>query len=364
MGVVYLVRDLELKRSVALKTLQSSDNEQLRRRFLREARITAQLSHPNITPIYSYGILLDGRPTISMPIVGRNTLAFELEGRSRAEISRTLHYYLDVFLKVCDAVAYAHHRGIIHRDIKPENVLIGAYGGVQLVDWGLAYVKKDPASEDLDLRHDSRDTQMSAHIDPGMTVVGTIIGTPSFMPPEQALGKTHELDERSDIFALGGILHCILTGTPPNTGSSLTDCLRAAIAGIRPPSHSLAPSNVPRSLTEICDKALLKKPEARYQSVAEMVAAILSARLNHHRGTKARTAVGIVVGSVSLTIATFGLCLSLFEYLDIAWTYWAAFICASFGVAAGSLLEAIYSPVLSVEVGKKTSKTHAIGRAG
>jgi len=212
MGVVYRARDVALDREVAVKLLQDryAPGSPAARRFLDEARITGQLQHPGIPPIHQAGTLPDGRPFLVMKLIKGRTLDRVLEDPATTNV-------LAVFEAVCQAVAYAHARGVIHRDLKPANVMVGAYGEVQVMDWGLAKVLADTAGADETAEATRAVTEIRdpGGSDSGRTQAGSILGTPAFMPPEQAIGAIDQVDPRSDVFGLGAILAVILTGQPP-----------------------------------------------------------------------------------------------------------------------------------------------------
>ena len=229
MGEVYRAADDSLGRAVAVKVLRPdhTDRPDLRRRFLDEAQLTGQLQHPGVPPVFELGDLPDGRPYFAMKLVRGQT--FDALLAARPDLAHDRDRLLTVFEQVCQAVGYAHARGVIHRDLKPANIMVGRFGEVQVMDWGLAKV--------LDARADTRPADAATPAastfalpptDPdsdGATAAGTVLGTPAYMPPEQALGEIDLLDERSDVFGLGAILCVALTGHPPYRGN---DPLRKA----------------------------------------------------------------------------------------------------------------------------------------
>ena len=194
------------------------------RRFVEEAQIGGQLQHPGIVPVYELGTFADRRPYFAMKLVKGRTLAAMLQGR--AEPRQDLPRFLSIFEQVCQTMAYAHARGVIHRDLKPSNMMVGSFGEVQVMDWGLAKV----------LRGGRRRRAASGAEPLGETVVmtvrtgpagsgsesqpGSVLGTPAYMAPEQARGDVERMDERADVFGLGAILCEVLTGRPPFTGAS------------------------------------------------------------------------------------------------------------------------------------------------
>jgi tetratricopeptide (TPR) repeat protein len=221
MGVVYRATDLAFGRDVAVKLLQPqfAAYPGAVRRFADEARITGQLQHPGIPAAYHTGTLLDGRPFLAMRLIGGRTLDDHLrdDGADRGRL-------VAAFEAVCQAVAYAHSRGVVHRDLKPSNVMVGAFGEVQVMDWGLAKVLggAEPAADGVAATPGSGDHRTQA---------GSFIGTPGYMAPEQAAGAVDRLDRRTDVFGLGAILCVVLTGKPPHPGGDAETSRRLAAAG-------------------------------------------------------------------------------------------------------------------------------------
>jgi eukaryotic-like serine/threonine-protein kinase len=242
MGVVYLARDRELGREVALKVLRTPDpSAEERDRILREARILASLEHPGIAPVHDVGVLPDGRVFYVMKRVrGERLDRFAHSASSRTELLR-------VFRQVCDAVAFAHAAGVIHRDLKPQNVMLGAFGEVLVLDWGVAKLRGQPA-----------EAAPASHAQPAGedTASGAVMGTPGYMAPEQVSGRSAAVDERTDVFGLGGILCFLLTGDHPPAGLPEGDRWLA----------------VPAPLRAICERARAPKPEMRYRSASELAA--------------------------------------------------------------------------------------------
>jgi serine/threonine-protein kinase len=219
MGVVFRASDPDFGRTLAVKVLldHRREDEAACRRFLDEARLCGQLQHPGIPPVHEMGTLPDGRPFFAMKLVKGDTLAALLD--RRASTSEDLPRFLAIFEQVCQTVAYAHSRGVLHRDLKPSNVMVGAFGEVQVMDWGLAKLLREPAdAAGTDAVEASTLYTTRQPGSPEETAPGSILGTPAFMPPEQARGQTSHLDPRADVFALGGILCVILTGRPPYGG--------------------------------------------------------------------------------------------------------------------------------------------------
>jgi serine/threonine-protein kinase len=221
MAAVYRARDHALKRDLALKVLlpKYANSQAIACRFVEEAQITAQLQHPSIVPIHEIGTLPDGRPYFAMKLIKGRLLAEML--RTRSSPSQDRLRLLGIFLQVCHAVAYAHSKGVIHRDLKPGNVMVGDFGEVQVMDWGLAKVlgrdhpcSEEPASE---AGANAVETVRTADHDHD-TEAGVVLGTFAYMAPEQARGEVASVDSRSDVFGLGAVLCEILTGAPPYPG--------------------------------------------------------------------------------------------------------------------------------------------------
>ena len=290
MGAIVRAVDPDIRREVAVKLLLDDADEHLRTRFVEEAQITGQLEHPNIVPIHQMGINSDGRCFFSMKMIKGRSLADILTDlrKERTESGKhfTLGRLLQVFGNICNAVNYAHSRGVIHRDLKPANVMVGDFGEVYVLDWGLAKVlgteevisakgkngqkkkKAAPAADDL------VETDRSGNSE--LTQAGAVMGTPAYMPPEQAKGDNDAVDKRSDIYSLGAILYEILTLTPPvgREGDALAVMMRVIDGKIDPP-ETRAPQRaragwIPPELSAIAMQALAKKRKDRYQAIDEL----------------------------------------------------------------------------------------------
>jgi eukaryotic-like serine/threonine-protein kinase len=198
MGSVYLAEDIELQRKVALKVMNLTDpSGDIAKRMWREARIVAQLEHPGIVPIHDVGVLPDDRVFYAMKYVQGSRLdEYRSKAPTQAEVLR-------LFQKICEAVAFANAHGVIHRDLKPENIMVGPFGEVLVMDWGIAKVLRSSDSNSLQHPASSHDTEND-------TQHGTIIGTKGYMSPEQARGETDTLDQRTDVYSLGAILSFLL----------------------------------------------------------------------------------------------------------------------------------------------------------
>ena len=279
MGLVHLAKDRDLQRKVAYKQLLAKDNRNALARFLREAQITAQLDHPHIVPIYNMEVQSDGILAYSMKLVQGKTFK-ELITETRAFYDRgelpdaehSLPQLLDYFLKACDAVGYAHSKGVIHRDLKPANIMVGRYQEVYVLDWGIARVMH---SEELPVDWVEFETPVDDDDADDRTQAGEILGTPRYMSPQQAAGKNDELDGRSDEFALGLILYELLTLQPAFKANSSLELVKKVLKAEKQPwqayhaSRKLAPE-----LQAIVDKATGQKVHQRYPAVTELAADI------------------------------------------------------------------------------------------
>jgi tetratricopeptide (TPR) repeat protein/tRNA A-37 threonylcarbamoyl transferase component Bud32 len=265
MGVVYLAEDTVLGRRVAIKTLHSRTGHdiQFRARFLREARAVSTLSHPHIATIYDYGETKDGEPYIVMEFIKGETLG-DLILTEKVTVARAI----EIIKQVAEALAEAHHHGIIHRDIKPTNVAINDRGHVKVLDFGLAKQVADQSS----VSDPEQQTLLVTH-----TREGVIVGTPLYLSPEQAMGN--DVDARSDLFSLGGLLYECIAGKPPFFGQSTADICAKVLRDDPPPPSTLNP-DVPKQLDLVTLKCLAKAPDARYQSADEFVAALERIQMN------------------------------------------------------------------------------------
>jgi tetratricopeptide (TPR) repeat protein len=235
MGVVYRAVDRSLQREVAVKVLQErfAQDAAATRRFLDEARITGQLQHPGIPAIYQVGALADGRPFLAMKLIKGQTLAALLKDRPPG--GPAAMHWLAIFEAICQAVGYAHAHNIIHRDLKPSNIMVGSFGETQVMDWGLAKILgRGPttAIKTATSGEETVGTVIHPQQDTGsQTIAGSMLGTPAYMPPEQAAGEIGRIDQRSDVFGLGAILCVILTGQPPFVGKDLESVRLSAVRG-------------------------------------------------------------------------------------------------------------------------------------
>ena len=283
MGTVLLVEDGDLGREVAAKVMHArtqGDPTQLRR-FLLEAKVAGQLEHPNIVPVYELGLTASHELYFTMKRVTGRDLARRIEDIARDVADGSLDYLaaihplLDVFGKVCDAVAFAHDKGVVHRDLKPANVMVGRFGEVLVLDWGLAKVLGDAgadlAATAITLAFPKLVTDEERGNDLPRTLDGDVIGTPNYMPPEQAAGRVDAIDARSDIYALGAILYHVLTFHPPLHGLGTWTVIAAAGEGrIDPPSVVRTDLPIPWELDAVVRKAMAKQPDDRYASALDL----------------------------------------------------------------------------------------------
>jgi serine/threonine protein kinase len=237
MGAVYRARDRALDREVALKVLRPEmASDTLAERLRREARVLARLEHPGVVPIHDAGTLADGRVFYVMKLVRGVRLDEFAAGAELKDVLRVL-------LRVCETVGFAHAHGVIHRDLKPANIMVGAFGEVLVLDWGIARVAGEADRVDTAVRTEAADRRTGGPAD--RTAAGTVLGTPGFMAPEQAQGEVSSVNQRTDVYALGAILR--------------------AVAG---------PGKVPRSLTSLWSKACAPDPAQRYASAEELAGEI------------------------------------------------------------------------------------------
>jgi tetratricopeptide (TPR) repeat protein len=279
MGVVFRARELDFGRTLAVKVLlaRHAGNADLARRFLEEAQVAAQLQHPGVPPIHARGRLQDGRPYFVMKLVEGRTLADLL--KQRQGLADDLPRFLGIFEQVCQTVAYAHSHKIIHRDLKPQNIMVGAFGEVQVMDWGLAKViGSDDDQPTLP------DEGVSAVCPPRAaahaTVAGSVLGTPNYMSPEQARGQVYQLDARADVFSLGAVLCVLLTGKPPYVGDSPLDTLQKAEGGdLAEALARLGSCGADAELIDLAKRCLRADCEGRPGSAEDVARAVAAYQL-------------------------------------------------------------------------------------
>jgi serine/threonine-protein kinase len=345
MGTVHVARDVELLRKVALKELSQevAHDRSARSRFVREVQVTAQLDHPHIVPVYSLEVASGGRPAYAMKLVEGQTLG-QLIADTRAAYERkeqpdedhALPARLEHFLKVCDAIAYAHERGVVHRDLKPANLMIGRHNEVYVMDWGICRLMTQPAEpppapspspSPADGRAAPANpartgsvtrTAVSLEASHGETAYGAIVGTPLYMSPEQAQGRHDQLDAKSDQCALGLILFELVALKRPLGGKTLAEVLTQASAGTRAPLVHAFGDPIPGELAAIVGKASAAAPADRYPSVGDLADdlrrflrgdAVLARpdsawqravrSIGRHRQAAALTLLGLIIASLA-----------------------------------------------------------------
>ncbi len=325
LGEVFVARDGELHREVALKEIQArhADHPESRARFVREAEITGGLEHPGIVPVYALGQYPDGRPYYAMRFIRGDSLkdAIERFHRSSGEQNLELRQLLGRFIAVCNAIAYAHSRGVLHRDLKPGNIMLGEFGETLVVDWGLAKVLAPGGQKDEGEGSTVGLPLPPASADSELTQTGQALGTPAYMSPEQAAGRLDQLGPASDVYSLGATLYHLLTGSAPFPKEEAGVVLTRVQKGDFPPPGQVT-RTVPPALEAICLRAMALDPAARYRSAKalaedlehwladEAVAAYadpwparLGRWMRHHRGLVGSLTAVVAVG---LTVAVAG----------------------------------------------------------
>jgi serine/threonine protein kinase len=317
LGVVSVARDAELGREVAFKEIQVryAEDPNLRGRFVREAEITGGLEHPGIVPVYGLGRYADGRPYYAMRFIRGESLQEAIKKLHDGDTGYTLRGLLTRFVAACNAVAYAHSRGVIHRDLKPANVMLGPYGETLVVDWGLAKV----VGRELD---GSEPTLQPPSGEGSLTQAGSALGTPAYMSPEQARGEIWNLGPATDIYSLGATLYAILTGRPPVQERDTPEILeKVRNADWVPPRQIQA--GVPRPLDAICGRAMALGSAERYRSLLELAGDVegwladepvkawnepwLTRTSRWVRRHRTSVAAGLVAGFVTLVLGVVGL---------------------------------------------------------
>jgi len=277
LGEIYLARDRSLNRDVALKRMQVQflSQEDVRKRFEMEAEITGRLEHPGVIPIYAFGIDDKGHPFYAMRFVDGETLedaSLRLHehrtDRSPGVDSLQFQKLLQAFLAACQAVAYAHSRGVVHRDIKPANLMLGGYGETLVVDWGLAKPVSE-SSETTSAVVDETILFLESADSLNQTIPGSAKGSPTYMSPEQARGDTAMMGARSDVYSLGATLYHLLVGRGPVRGQTLSEILQNVRLGCFPRPTELN-RHCPKALEAVCLKAMSLEPEDRYPSATEL----------------------------------------------------------------------------------------------
>jgi tetratricopeptide (TPR) repeat protein/tRNA A-37 threonylcarbamoyl transferase component Bud32 len=308
LGRILKARDRRLARPIAIKELLRSD-EAHHARFVREAKITARLQHPGVVPIYEAGRWPNGQPFYAMKLVAGEPLSAVIDGRPRVDDRLAL---LPKLLAVAETMAYAHSLRVVHRDLKPSNVMIGDYGETVVIDWGLAKDLDEPDGA----APAAGDAAFAGSSD--LTETGQVLGTPSYMPPEQARGEP--VDARADVYALGAMLYHVLAGASPyRAGAAPGSPPRTVLQG-PPPRLASVVDGVPSDLAAIVDKAMARDPAARYEDAAAFAADLgrfTSGRLvsAHRYGVAARLFRLVRRNWVAVTAASIGLALVVVSVL-------------------------------------------------
>lgn len=298
MGEVRRVHDRDLKRTMAMKIIRREmlQNPEAVARFVEEAQATAQLDHPGIVPVHELGKLADGRLYFTMKEVQGDTFGTVIKALHHVSDASgwgviegwTFRRAVDAFHAACEAVAYAHSRGVIHRDIKPANIMVGSFGEVQVMDWGLAKVgagRPDPFSElGVVVTDRSADREQA-------TLVGTVAGTPWYMAPEQARGQVHRLGPPADVYALGAVLYTLLCGRPPYEGKDGAQVLQQVTTSFYTPLSQRETPPLPPGLVEICEQAMRRDDQERYPTAKELADALAEWLDGDRKKAQARSVV-------------------------------------------------------------------------
>ena len=334
-GIIAKGHDRDLGRDVALKFLRKqhrADPEALQR-FVEEAQIGGQLQHPGIVPVYDLGVEA-GAPYFTMQLIEGRTLAAVLADRTKPSDDRSR--CLDVFDAVCRTMAYAHARGVVHRDLKPANIMVGAFGEVFVVDWGLAKVLVHGGTSDEKRQERQRtgatslSTLRSKGPTPAHSTAGSVMGTAAYMPPEQALGEVEAIDERSDVFALGAVLCEILTGLPPYSGGRDDSLELARRCATQEALSHLKECDADASLVELCRQCLQASPPMRPRDASVVAASVAEYRHSIQERARAaqiaaaeeRVRAAAARRSLRLTLALVSSVL-LTLTLSAAWLWWS-----------------------------------------
>lgn len=337
MGEVYRVWDQDLRRTLAMKVLSrgfgrlnTDQYERTLARFVAEAQVTSQLDHPSIVPVHDFGVTSDGQAYFTMKLVkGRELLSIidEMHGGAAGPggSAWSQHRVIALIHRVCEAMSYAHHKGVLHRDLKPTNIMVGRYGAVYVMDWGLARILGSDhpdvllAGGDVTFRVTSdRDSLMrEAKDNHDRTRKGASVGTPAYMSPEQASGRNEHVDERADIYGIGAILYHVVAGHAPYTEPGKRTAIEAVLFRLQqgPPTSvdTLAP-NAPPELRAIVRSAMGRAPEKRFQTMeqlADELEAYLEGRATSDTGPatgsrKRRLILGVSVAAALVAAGALG----------------------------------------------------------
>lgn len=268
-AILQTCRDNNLGRTVVMKILHPhlAQNEYMKSRFLREARVTAQLQHPATVPVYEIGHDIEGRLYFTMKKVEGQTVREILDKQSLGDAEAIATYNLDrmlgIIIQVCNALNYAHVHGVVHRDVKPENILVGEYGEVILLDWGVAKVWANDEPDVHEMEHEV------------LTDASQRPGTPLYMSPEQIRGGGDNIDGRTDVYGIGAVLYEVLTLKEPHRGENINETFEMILKEETIPPEKRAPDRqIPKALSAITMKALEKLPIDRYQTMQELITAL------------------------------------------------------------------------------------------
>jgi serine/threonine-protein kinase len=257
MAVIHRVHDTLIGRTAAMKVLELDESHpEVRARFVREAQIIGQLDHPHIVPLYELGEDAAHRACFTMKLVEGQTLTQFLKENKVLASPSDLDSVIRALLKVCDAIAFAHSRGVVHRDLKPDNIMIGGYGQVYVMDWGIAHLLPD--------------ARVRCTVSEAIDRSAGIIGSPAYMSPEQATGNLAAVDAQTDVFGMGAIVYEVLTGRPPYEGSLMQMVHEAMEGEITPPDKLPGIGPLPRGLCNIAMRAMAKDRGKRYASIESL----------------------------------------------------------------------------------------------
>ncbi len=345
MGAILRVRDEILRRELAMKVLLEREDDQdesgsgssrsvLLARFLEEAQVTGQLDHPGVVPVHDMGVDGHGRVWFTMRLVkGRNLEEIIELVRTGAE-GWTLTRAVLVLQRVCEAMAFAHSKSVVHRDLKPANIMVGRFGETYVMDWGLARVAGRPELRDVRVSAHAADSTAvrkqlgdDPNVSPQLTMAGSVVGTPAYMPPEQARGDVDAVDELSDVYAVGAMLYQLLAGhrpyLGPGTSLNAVEMLRAVVAG--PPAALVESPRAPAELIAVCHKAMAREKTARYASMFELaddLQAYLEGRVvrAHRTGARAELAKWVARNRLAAGALLAAGVLAIAGSAAIAWT--------------------------------------------
>ncbi|MFO1052604.1 MAG: serine/threonine-protein kinase [Planctomycetota bacterium] len=287
MGRIVRAWDGELRREVAIKFLRArARGVRAQRRFLEEAQITGQLDHPGIVPIHELGLDEHGRPFFTMKLVRGRDLGVVIQLLHDGDAEWTRARVIGVLLRVCEAMAFAHDKGVVHRDLKPSNIMVGRFGETYVMDWGLARVR-DGAIDDGEVDTLRADIAGEDDVSPSLTRDGDVVGSPPYMAPEQAAGLSGTIDPRVDVYSIGAILYHVLSGRAPYEDSEQRSGVEV-VAAVRSGPPKPLPIDVPVELRAICERAMARAPDDRYARVEDLgrdLRAFLELRVVHAYAT-------------------------------------------------------------------------------